>query len=281
MRPASFNRPSDKELHRTSSCHLRRPSDQTGHAHEAAISSGVLWTSATGTVGPRVVELPCRPSFGDAVPRSSGRRWTGLITPPDEHSLRAGRSVEAGDVAKKSSPRVWMGVNISASTTTSAAVPTPTFEGMVATDRRRLYTLALSILRDEGEAEDAVQETLLKAWRSWSTLSHANYVSRWLTRVCVNHCISRRRFLRLRGWPQLELFERAGASDDESGRAEVLDIDRVYRRLSPKQRAAITLSYRYGYSVEECAGFMECRPRTVRTHLTRGLATLRKELSDD
>lgn len=170
-----------------------------------------------------------------------------------------------------------MGVNIAASSmTTSAAVPTPTFDGVVAIDRRRTYALALSILRGKGEAEDAVQETLLKAWRSWSTPSHANYVSRWLTRVCVNHCISRRRFLRLRGWPQLELFEGAGSSDDESGRTEVLDIDHVYRRLSPNQRAAITLSYRYGYSVDQCAAFMECRPRTVRTHLVRGLATLRK-----
>jgi RNA polymerase sigma-70 factor (ECF subfamily) len=173
-------------------------------------------------------------------------------------------------------------VNLSASPMPRCeVVPTPAFEGMVATDRRRLYTLAVSILRDEGEAEDAVQETLLKAWRSWSALAHTSYVSRWLTRVCVNHCISRRRFLRLRGWRELGLFAGVASSDHQDGRADVLDIDRVYRRLSPRQRAAITLTFRYGYSVDECAELMECRPRTVRTHLTRGLATLRKELSDD
>jgi DNA-directed RNA polymerase specialized sigma24 family protein len=58
-------------------------------------------------------------------------------------------------------------------------------------------------------------------------------------------------------------------------------MDRAYRRLSRKQRAAITLNYRHGYSVEECAVFMGCRPGTVRTHLERGLAALRKELRDD
>jgi hypothetical protein len=54
-------------------------------------------------------------------------------------------------------------------------------------------------------------------------------------------------------------------------------MDRAYRRLSKKQRAAISLNYAHGYSVDECALFMGCRPGTVRTHLERGLATLRKD----
>jgi DNA-directed RNA polymerase specialized sigma24 family protein len=58
-------------------------------------------------------------------------------------------------------------------------------------------------------------------------------------------------------------------------------MDRAYRRLSLRQRAAITLNYRHGYSVEECAVFMGCSPGSVRTHLARGLATLRRELGDD
>ena len=44
--------------------------------------------------------------------------------------------------------------------------PESAFEAVVAPDVRRLYSLALSIFADAGEAEDAVQETLLKAWRA-------------------------------------------------------------------------------------------------------------------
>ena len=44
--------------------------------------------------------------------------------------------------------------------------------------------------------------------------------------------------------------------------------------LSLKQRAAITLNYRHGYSVDECAVFMGCRPGTVRAHIARGLADI-------
>src|SRR5579864_9757027 len=90
------------------------------------------------------------------------------------------------------------------------AMPERTFEAVAVPDARRLYLLALSILDDRGEAEDAVQETLLKAWRSWDSLSQMDRQAAWLTRVCVNHCISRRRMLRSRGWPWPRLFDRAG-----------------------------------------------------------------------
>jgi RNA polymerase sigma factor (sigma-70 family) len=156
-----------------------------------------------------------------------------------------------------------------------------TFEAVAVPDARRLFTLALSILRDDGEAEDAVQETLLKAWRSWESVSRMEKPSAWLTRVCVNHCISRRRLLRSRGWPPLTLMEDDALAGMARADADLLDMERAYRRLSIKQRAAITLNYRHGYSVDECAVFMGCRPGTVRTHVARGLATLRKELGDD
>lgn len=155
-----------------------------------------------------------------------------------------------------------------------------TFQAVAVPGARRLYSLALSILRDEGEAEDAVQETLLKAWRSWDSVSRMERPVGWLTRVCVNHCISRRRHLRSRGWPPLALIEEVARNAAESPSADLIDMDRAYRRLSLKQRAAITLTYRHGYSVEECAVLMGCRPGTVRTHVARGLATLRKELGD-
>jgi RNA polymerase sigma factor (sigma-70 family) len=158
--------------------------------------------------------------------------------------------------------------------------PERAFEKFVTADVRRLFGLALSILDDRGEAEDAVQETLLKAWRAWDSLSRMDRQAAWLTRVCVNHCISRRRMLRSRGLPMPGLLDRAGASPSGGSDAERIDMDRAYRRLSSKQRAAIALNYHHGYSVDECAVFMGCRPGTVRTHLERGLATLRKELKD-
>jgi RNA polymerase sigma factor (sigma-70 family) len=184
-------------------------------------------------------------------------------------------------VSKTASARVGKDVIASANVTAGdEAFPGRTFDAVVVPEARRLFSLAHSILRDEGEAEDAVQETLLKAWRSWDSVSSMELPVPWLPRVCVNHCISRRRHLRSRGWPPLDLFEGAGANATGGSAADLIDMDRAYRRLSMKQRAAITLNYRHGYSVEECGVLMNCRPGTVRTHVARGLSTLRKELGD-
>ena len=184
-------------------------------------------------------------------------------------------------VSKTATTGVGMGVIATANVgPADEASPEWTFEAVAVADARRLYSLALSILRDEGEAEDAVQETLLKTWRSWESVARMQRPAAWLTRVCVNHCISRRRHLRSRGWPPLDLFESATRSTSGGPAADLVDMDRAYRRLSVKQRAAITLNYRHGYSIEECAVFMGCRPGTVRTHVARGLSTLRKELGD-
>lgn len=155
------------------------------------------------------------------------------------------------------------------------------FEAMALRETRRLYVLALAILRDSGEAEDAVQETLVKAWRSRSHLGAMHTIGPWLTRVCVNHCISRRRHLTVRGWFRREPLRDVEALPDTRVGAELMDVDRAYRRLSVRQRAAITLNYRHGYSIDECATLMQCRPGTVRSHMARGLATLRKEMRDE
>jgi RNA polymerase sigma factor (sigma-70 family) len=87
--------------------------------------------------------------------------------------------------------------------------------------------------------------------------------------------------LRSRGWPPLTLVEDEAVAGMTRSEADLMDMERAYRRLSLKQRAALTLNYRHGYAVEECAVLMGCRPGTVRTHIARGLATLRKELGND
>ena len=142
--------------------------------------------------------------------------------------------------------------------------------------RGRLFAIALSILRDRGDAEDAVQETFLRAWKSFHEVHGSEHS--WITRICVNYCITRRgRALKmvLGG----TFLQSRPAPDDPRLVGRTLGLDRAYRRLSPKQRAAIFLNYHFGYSVEECAVLMGCGAGSVRTHLARGLAGLRKEMT--
>jgi RNA polymerase sigma factor (sigma-70 family) len=130
-------------------------------------------------------------------------------------------------------------------------------------------------LRDRGDAEDAVQETLTIAWRKWHTLREEAARPRWLTQICVRQSIAIRR---LRRSPVLAL-DPGHAAPTTALRDP--DLDRVYARLPVRQRAVLTLHYHHGYSLDETAALMGCRPGTARSHLARALAMLRRELDRD
>jgi RNA polymerase sigma-70 factor (ECF subfamily) len=153
------------------------------------------------------------------------------------------------------------------------------FEAAVHLDGARLLGLAFSILRDAGDAEDAVQETMVRAWRAWDSVSDPERRGAWLTRICINHCLHRRRRAAGRWLLSSDADGQvpeavASPSFDERD----LDIDRACRRLTAQQRTVITLHYHHGYGLDECADLMGCRPGTVRSHLARALTTLRREM---
>ncbi len=152
------------------------------------------------------------------------------------------------------------------------------FDALLDSQRRRLYGIAYSILRDHNDAEDALQDAMLKAWRSWDSVRDEAARPTWLVRICVHYCINRRRGLRLRQERATHGGDAAVADPRFEGR--LVDLDRSYRRLSPKQRAAVFLHYHHGYSIDECADLMSCRAGSVRTHLARALASMRKEMTN-
>jgi RNA polymerase sigma-70 factor (ECF subfamily) len=145
----------------------------------------------------------------------------------------------------------------------------------------RLLGVANSILRDQSEAEDAVQETFLKAWKAWKDLREDDHLGTWLTRICINHCLDRRRRLVRRVLTGDNIFHSRPAPDDPRMTGQTLDLDRALRGLSVRQRAALYLTYHAGYSIDECAQVMGCGAGSVRTHVARGLAGLRKEMKGD
>jgi RNA polymerase sigma factor (sigma-70 family) len=151
-------------------------------------------------------------------------------------------------------------------------------ERLVGSQQRRLFHIALAILRDAGEAEDAVQETFLAAWRKWDTVRDEDKRQSWLTTICVRQCIRRR--TGLRPWTLGDRDVSAAAPADVRFEGRLLDLDRAQAKLSRQQRAALMLSYHHGYSADQCAALMGLSAGTVRSHLARALATLRKEMTD-
>jgi RNA polymerase sigma factor (sigma-70 family) len=155
------------------------------------------------------------------------------------------------------------------------SAPSPEAVAYLEREIARLVRLASSFLTDQRDVEDAVQDTLEAAWRAWDSVRDEASRRAWLNTICVRRCLRARRFgLRRRTLPLLESVAGVDTPRD-------LDWDRAFARLSVSQRLVIALHYYHGFTLDECADLMGRHPGTVRQHLARGLARLRKELDHD
>jgi len=64
------------------------------------------------------------------------------------------------------------------------------FSRLVKKHQRRVYACAVGMLGDGGDADDAVQETFMRAWRAIARFDGRSQLSTWLYRVCVNVCLN-------------------------------------------------------------------------------------------
>jgi RNA polymerase sigma-70 factor (ECF subfamily) len=148
------------------------------------------------------------------------------------------------------------------------------FEEVV--DRYGLLLLrtARLILRDEALAEDAIQETFIKAWQRIGSLRDED-PGPWLTRIAMNESIStyrrRHRFQAL-----TERFGRLGTSKPAVSSEARLDLARALDQLTAEQRAALALHYYQDLSVEETARMLKVPLDTIKSRLKTALRRLRE-----
>lgn len=144
--------------------------------------------------------------------------------------------------------------------------------------RQRLFRSAFLLCGDRHEADDLVQSTLLKVVMAWRRLERIDNVEAYARRTLLSVFISSQRRMWRREAPFGELPERPTPTDDPSGiGAEVLT---ALATLPIKQRAVLVLRYWEDLSVEATAEALGLRPGTVRSHASRGIATLRTAMSE-
>lgn len=140
----------------------------------------------------------------------------------------------------------------------------------------RLLGIASVILGNAHDAEDAVQETMFAAWRKWDQLREPSRRDAWLTRICVRESLRFGRRRSLRGRREVAI----GASlAHQVGASETAVWTEALARLSRRQRAVVVLHYHHGYTLDECAALIRCRPGSARQHLARALRRLRQDVT--
>lgn len=179
----------------------------------------------------------------------------------------------------------------------AAAGDAAAFELIMRRHNRLLYRTVRSILRDDADSEDVVQEAYLKAWRALPTFRGECRLSTWLVRIAMNQALSRVRRRSGTVLPfsaldarDLEQEDAAMPSDDErrqdpqdaAQRAELRRaIERHIDRLPDAFRTVFVLRALEEASVEEVAGLLDIPEATVRSRFFRARAQLREALARD
>ena len=139
------------------------------------------------------------------------------------------------------------------------------------------YRLARAILLDDHEAEDAVQEASLVAWRRVGSLRDPNRFGAWFDRILVNHCRDRLR-RRRRAVPIAAPpvgFDAAAAPPDTGIDA---DLDRALAGLDADHRIVVVLRYWQDLPVDDIALRVGIPSGTVKSRLHHALRALRTSL---
>jgi RNA polymerase sigma-70 factor (ECF subfamily) len=177
----------------------------------------------------------------------------------------------------------------------AAAGDQAAFELIMRRHNRLLFRTARSVLKSDEEAQDALQEAYLRAWRSLSGFRAEARLSTWLVRIVINEALGR---LRRRELQLISLDEsldegaadrQAWLGDDVDRQPERLALREEMRRLMETRIDALPEVFRSVFvlrgvqelSVEEVAQALCIPPATVRTRYFRARSLLREGLSQD
>lgn len=171
------------------------------------------------------------------------------------------------------------------------------FEGLMRKYNGKLFRIARSILRDDGDAEDALQDAYLEAYSHVGEFRGESELSTWLTRIVINQALMRLRKEKRRS--SIVPFRAGLATHAESAEAEVPDersespsttaIRAETRRILERRIDELPTSFRTVFvmrevedmGMDEIAQCLSISPATVRTRLFRARALLRAALARD
>jgi RNA polymerase sigma-70 factor (TIGR02960 family) len=175
------------------------------------------------------------------------------------------------------------------------AVDEAAFASLVEPHRRELHVHCYRMMGSFEEAEDLVQETLLRAWRARERFEGGPLFRAWLYRIAANACLDalRRRSRRpttvssfgevpwLQPYPDRLLDELASEEDEPDAvvvTKETIELAflAVIQALPPLQRAALILRDVLGWSARETAEILETSVAAVNSALQRARATVQK-----
>ena len=151
------------------------------------------------------------------------------------------------------------------------------FATLVDSSIRRLDAAARLILRDPDMAQDAVQDTLIRAWRDLPGLRDPDHFDAWLHRLAVNACLDLLRRRRRRPIEvELSPIDSINTPDHAKAIGDRELLDNALRHLDPGHRAVVALHYLLGMPLPDVAASLGIPYGTAKSRLHYALAAMRR-----
>ena len=150
------------------------------------------------------------------------------------------------------------------------AVALPPFERFYESHRDEVFAFLARRL-PRLEAEDAFQETFLRALRAYARLEHAEHLRAWVFTIAERVWIDHRRKAR----PYTAPADWVEADDDE--RPAYAELEHLTGGLPPTERAAVVLRYGYDFSYAEIGAALGSSPEAARQAASSGVRRLRRK----
>ncbi len=146
------------------------------------------------------------------------------------------------------------------------------FSQKVLDSEQMLYRLSMSMLKNNADCEDAVQQTILTAYKKLSSLKNEEFFRTWITRILINEC---NKILKKRNrTAPIEVIE--NRTDDTF--IHNIEIKEAIISLSPKLRVVILMKYSEGFSITEISKALKIPEGTVKSRLSQAKNKLKEIL---
>lgn len=148
------------------------------------------------------------------------------------------------------------------------------FDLLMRPQLQRMYRIAISMLENEEDAADAIQETVLKCWQKVGQLKNEEYFQTWLTRILINQCKdilkAGKKYVLVEEMPEIEYEDRYETDDWKA----------ILNNLEEKYRVVMELYYVEGFSTKEIAKLLHIKEVNVRSRMSRGRKQLEQYLRE-
>lgn len=150
------------------------------------------------------------------------------------------------------------------------------FSTLIKAYEKDLYRVAIAILKNDDDALDCIQDTILKAYESIGKLKKEEYFKTWLIKILINSCntlINKRK----RVIPIKEAFKEDGYRDN----TEKIEINEFVDKLEEELRVLVILYYFEDLSVKDISKYLKIPEGTIKSRLSRAREKLKTLMNCD